>query len=292
MKRLTIPRIARLIVIATVIAITVNSVVWAIADWHLADMRVYQDAALRLRHGEPLYGGEVDSLSAYRYAPWFAYAWIPLTYLPQSVIDVGWSAFLLAGSAVAIRAGLHAAGGSGFVVAILMAGILFGISAIGNIQGPMLALLMVGIPRRWGGVAVGIAASLKLVPFVLTLAFLAQRRWWQAAIAAATAGLLWLPAVFMSIDPVTLDPGAARTLPPIAWMAVAACAGAVAAWAAWRRWPHAPLVAAVAAVLAIPRLFVYEISLVWVGTLELQRADGSAGPTERAVAVDPPGPSG
>ena len=103
--RLPAWRYARLIAIAVIVAIGVNSIVYAIFDWHLADMHVYQDAALRIRAGEPLYGGDVDALSAYRYAPWFAYAWVPLTYLPQAVIDVGWSVFLLAGSALALWPG-------------------------------------------------------------------------------------------------------------------------------------------------------------------------------------------
>src|SRR5688572_27061268 len=108
--RLPAWRFARLIAIAVIVAIGVNSIVYAIFDWHLADMHVYQDAALRIRAGEPLYGGDVDALSAYRYAPWFAYAWVPLTYLPQIVIDVGWSIFLLAGSALALWPGIRLGG--------------------------------------------------------------------------------------------------------------------------------------------------------------------------------------
>src|SRR5688500_6182002 len=80
-------RFARVIAIAVIVAIGVISIVYAIFDWHLADMHGYQDAPPRIRAGEPLYGGDVDALSAYHYAPWFAYAWVPRTYLPQIVID-------------------------------------------------------------------------------------------------------------------------------------------------------------------------------------------------------------
>lgn len=273
MNSLRLPawRVARLVAIAVIVAIGVNSIVWAIADWHLADMHVYQDAALRIRRGEQLYGGAVDALSAYRYAPWFAYAWVPLTYLPQPIVDVGWSVFLLAGSAFALWPGLREGGRSQLLVLLFMAPILFAISAVGNVHGPVLALLMLGIPRRWAGLAVGFTASLKLIPIVLTLIFVAQRRWWQVVIAVGTAAVLWLPAAFMDAATVTFDPGPARTLPEPVWPLVAAAAILGAGVLAWRRSRYVALAAASAAVLAIPRLFVYEISLLLVGTLGLRR---------------------
>ena len=266
--RLRAWRFARLVAIAVIVAIGVNSIVWAVADWHLADMHVYQEAALRIRAGEPLYGGDVDPLSAYRYAPWFAYAWVPLTGVPQAALNVGWSAFLLGGSALAIWAGLRHGGPAQLFVALLMGPILFAISAGGNIQGPMLALLLIGIPRRWAGVAVGIAASLKVFPIVLVLIFVAQRRWWQVAIALATAAALWLPALGMDAAAVTFDPGLARTLTEPLWLLTAALALATAALLALRRSRYVALAAATAAVLTLPRLFVYEVSFLMVGTLD------------------------
>lgn len=262
---------ARLLAIASVVAIGVNSIVWAIADWHLADMRVYQEAALRIRAGEPLYGGDVDALSAYRYAPWFAYAWVPLTYLPQAAINILWSAFLLVGAALSTWAVVRRPSAARVILVLLVGPILFGISAIGNVQAPMIALLILGIPRRWGWLAVGAAASLKVVPLLLALVFVAERRWWQAAAAVVSAVALWLPVAWMSADAVTFDPGLARTLPAAAWLAVGGLAVGTAALLAWRESRHAALAAATAAILALPRLFVYEISLLLVGTLELER---------------------
>src|SRR5687767_6112377 len=87
------------VVVALVVGIGVNNVVQAVVDWHLHDMNVYRDAARRIVAGEPLYGGDVTPLNAYRYAPWFAYAWIPLAALPDTVVDIIWSLLLLAGSA-------------------------------------------------------------------------------------------------------------------------------------------------------------------------------------------------
>lgn len=264
-------RLARLIAIAVIVAVGINSVVWAIADWHLADMRVYQEAALRIRAGEPIYGGVDDTLSAYRYAPWFAYAWVPITHLPQTVINVGWSAFLLAGSALALWSIRRPLTRSRVALLLLMAPILFGISAIGNVHGPMMAVLFLGIPRRWGGLAVGIAASLKVVPILLVLIFVAQRRWTQVAVGVLVAGVLWLPAVWMEWSAVTTDPGGAQVLPLPIWLAVAAGAIALSVAAAIRRSRYAGLAAATAAALALPRLFVYEISLVMVGALDTEQ---------------------
>lgn len=74
-------RWARLLVVALVSGVGISIIVLAVADWHLRDMEVYAAAAWRLRDGQALYGGDVDELSAYRYAPWFAYARVPLTWL-------------------------------------------------------------------------------------------------------------------------------------------------------------------------------------------------------------------
>lgn len=264
---------ARLLVIACVVAIGVNSIVWAIADWHLADMRVYQEAALRIRAGEPLYGGDVDALSAYRYAPWFAYAWVPLTYLPQGVINILWSGLLLAGAALSTWAVVHPRAPARVILVMLMGPILVGISAIGNVQAPMIALLMFGMPRRWGWLAVGVAASLKVVPLVLALVFVAERRWWQAGAAVISAAALWLPVAWMGADALTFDPGPARTLPQAAWLAVGGLAVTTAAVLAWRGSRHAALGAAAAAVLVLPRLFVYEVTLLTAAAQRVEIPD-------------------
>ncbi|MGH2385582.1 MAG: hypothetical protein ACRDGB_11120, partial [Candidatus Limnocylindria bacterium] len=54
-------------------------ILYSIGNWTLEDMDAYWDAAVRLRAGEPLYREYADATAAnvYRYAPWFAFAWIP-----------------------------------------------------------------------------------------------------------------------------------------------------------------------------------------------------------------------
>ena len=177
-------RRAKLLVTALLVGVGISAVVFAVTDWHLHDMEVYEAAALRIRDGQPLYGGDVDQLSAYRYAPWFAYAWLPLTYLPPEVVRVGWSALMLAATVLALLPLIRM---RAVLVVLLFGPILIGISAIGNVHPAMMALLMWGIPRRWGGIAVGLAASLKVVPILLVLHFVAERRWTQAGVALALA---------------------------------------------------------------------------------------------------------
>jgi len=64
------------------------------ANWGFEDVRAYWEAALRLRQGLPLYGGTPDpnSYGVFRYAPWFAWMWVPLTYLPRHVAELLWGA--------------------------------------------------------------------------------------------------------------------------------------------------------------------------------------------------------
>jgi hypothetical protein len=49
------PRLAQIVIIAVLVAIGVNHVVFAVRDWPLGDMDVYLAAAQRLRDGDPLY---------------------------------------------------------------------------------------------------------------------------------------------------------------------------------------------------------------------------------------------
>ena len=63
------------------------------------DAEAYWLAAQRLRGGLPLYGGpRGDETQIYRYAPWFAYAWLPLTYLAHDAAFAVWRGILLAAS--------------------------------------------------------------------------------------------------------------------------------------------------------------------------------------------------
>ena len=62
-----------------------------ITDWNFGDINAYWLAAERLKHGEQLYLGSLnpDSYQVFRYAPWFAWFWVPLTYLPRTLVEMG-----------------------------------------------------------------------------------------------------------------------------------------------------------------------------------------------------------
>ncbi len=137
----------------------------------------------------------------------------------------------------------------------------------------MVTLLVLGMPTRWAGAASGVAASLKVVPILLVLVLIAERRWLQAAVAIMVAGILWSPVLAFEISPVTLDPGVARTLPEPVSSVVVVAVVAVAGALAWQRSRWISLAASTAALLVLPRLFVYEVSLL-IPTLPRKEAIG------------------
>src|SRR5688572_21151847 len=65
-------------------------------NWGLEDVDAYWDAAMRLRASEALYpvGLNPNAYQVFRYAPWFAWLWVPLTFLPKVVAFSLWAAVL------------------------------------------------------------------------------------------------------------------------------------------------------------------------------------------------------
>lgn len=250
-----------LVTLTLLAALGAVSIAEGVTNWHLLDMSAYRDAALRIREGDVLYGGDVHFNSAYRYAPWFAYAWVPLTYLPDAAVRVGWSALLLIGAAFAVRPLMHRSKAS-LLGLLLFAPMMFGTVTGGNVQPLMIGALVVGLSTRWGWLAIGFAASLKLIPLAFCAVFIAQRRWWQLVGAVGATALLWLPVVWMPVEPITFDTGLARMLPWPLWVLVPAGGAAVALAFAVRGSAYTPLAAACAAIIALPRMFVYEIAIL------------------------------
>lgn len=260
----TLPaRGARLVVLAILIGIGVSHVVFAIRDWPLHDMDVYLAAAARLRDGQPLYSSSDPAVNAFWYAPWFAVLWIPFTYLSREVVAVGWSAILLAGTGVTVLL-LARRGRWGAVLALLVGPPLFAVSAGGNIQPLMVLTLFLGFHRPWGPLAVAVAASMKVSPVLLVAAYLARREWLKAIASMVVAGILIFPGFLMGMARAgNWDAAPALFgLSPVVY-GVVVVAALVAAFILPRRF--AVLAAAAAAVLALPRLFVYDVTLLTVG---------------------------
>lgn len=264
-------RFARILVLALVIGLGFNHVWWSVTDWHLDDMNAYWDAAMRLRAGGVLYPPVADVLASevYRYSPWFAWLWTPLTFLPRIVVEVAWSIVLLGASAAAI---LPLARRRAWLAVAFFLPILIGISAGGNVHALLIAALVLGVERRSGPLWIGIAASLKLFPILFVLTYLGRRQWTRAVVSVAIGGLLLAPYLLYDLSNYVTTAGGAALLwdwPVVYGLAVLAAALGALRLATTR---YAWLASSLAVVLALPRSFLYDVTWLMVGAP--RRADG------------------
>ncbi|HEV7200673.1 MAG TPA: glycosyltransferase family 87 protein [Candidatus Limnocylindria bacterium] len=195
------------------------------------DGQAYWMAAERLRAGEELYSATIsqDAAEVYRYAPWFAYAWIPLTYLPEEYVAMGWTLVMLAAWIFPVSAFL-ALGWRERSVAFLVAPPLLVAALGGNVQPAVIALLYAGLERRWGPGAIGVAASLKLFPILFVAVYVARRQWVAAAAAVGLGGFLWLPALASDIRHYPIEVGGAFSLLGMSPVVYAVATAAAVGW--------------------------------------------------------------
>jgi hypothetical protein len=249
---------------AVIIGIGIFNLYEAVIGWHLSDAAAYWDAALRLRAGQPLYPPVAipEASEVYRYSPWFAWAAIPFTFLPIQLAGVLWSVILLAASAWALQPLIRT---RAWLLVALFAPILVGISAVGNVQPLLVAGLVHTVDRRTGPLWVAIAASLKLFPLLLALVYAGRRQWLRFVAAVAITAVLWAPALLYDLSHYPSDAGRAVSLfsvPIVYFLVVGVAIGATLALARTRfGW----LTAAVTVTLALPRLFVYDVTMLMVG---------------------------
>lgn len=257
---------------AAVLAVLIGLVSWTELN-HAAslstgsDMDAYWNAAVRLREGGQLYapGLPTDS-DLYRYAPWFAYAWVPLTLLPKSVVLVAWMSLCLF-AAVASVAPLLWHGPSGWATVALLLPFQLEGAAFGNVQ-PLLVLALVwGLERRSGPLWIAVAASLKATPILLAVVYAGRGEWRRAGIALALSALLIAPMLAFDLSGYSTQIGGGQmsllTVSPILWVLVAVLAIATAWLLAATR--YAWVAGAVSMTLALPRFLLYEISFLVVG---------------------------
>jgi hypothetical protein len=275
-------RLARIVALATIIGIGFNHIWWSVADWHLKDMNAYWDAGLRLRAGEPLFPPVSDVLASevYRYSPWFAWLWAPLTVLPRAAVNVIWSAVLLAATAVAVWPLVER---RAWVAVAFFLPVLVGISAGGNVHAMLIAALVLGVDRRTGPLWIAIAASLKLFPILFALTYLGRRQWWKAAFAVGLSALLLAPYLLYDLTNYVTSAGGAVLLLDWPIVYVAAVVAATAAALALASTRYAWLASSVAVVLALPRSFLYDVTWIMVGT--------QAGPSAHTSDASSPIPS-
>lgn len=232
-----------------------------------SDMDAYWEAAERLRSGEELYrpGIETDS-DLYRYAPWFAVAWIPLTYLPKDAVLLAWMAVCVA-AAVASVAPLAREGLAGWAALVFILPFQLEGAAFGNVQPLLVLMLMWGAPRRSGPLWIALGASLKGAPLVLAAVYAGQGEWRRVALTVGLTALLVAPMLLFDLSAYSTEVGSGQLSPmqwsPVAWGLAALAAIGVTYRLARTR--YAWLAASVATMLALPRFLLYQISFVVIG---------------------------
>jgi hypothetical protein len=286
-------RLARIAALAIIVAITVANVVWALQDWHLHDMDVYWTAGQMWRDtGNPytLAAGTNDN-SVFRYAPWFAAIWVPLTELPRMSVNIGWSAVLVATSFTAVWPTLRAGGRSSLPFVLLMFGIMFGMAAGGNVHGLMIAWLVFGAERRSGPLWIALAASLKAVPLLYVLVYAGRRQWGRVAVTLGLFGVLTAPMLLFDRPPLASEFGLSNSLWNIApwlWLLAVPVAALAAAAISFRANRSAWPAVGTAINLILPRLFIYDVTFLLPGLAETIRRfgrDGGGKPTGTPRAI-------
>jgi hypothetical protein len=251
-----------------------------------ADVAAYWGAAERLREGEPLYvAGAANASDLYRYAPWFAYAWVPLTFLPREAMTAAWVGLMVAAAAAStlplLRHGVAGAAAFALFAPLQLQGAIFG-----NVQPLLVLLLLWGVERRSGPLWIAIGASLKAVPLLLVLVYAGRGEWRRAALALLLTAVLVAPAFLFDLSayPTQSGPGQmSLTAVAIQLFVLVAVAGAVVAYVGARsryRW----LFGALAMLLALPRALTYEAGFLLVG-LAHRSGTIASGLTDQATAV-------
>ena len=265
-------RRALVIVAAPVVATLIALAAWTEFN-HAAslstgsDMDAYWEAALRLREGEPLYrpGIETDS-DLYRYAPWFAAAWVPLTFLPKEAVLLAWMTLCLT-AAIGSVAPLAREGVAGWAALVFLLPFQLEGAAFGNVQPLLVLMLLWGAPRRSGPLWIAIGASLKGAPIVLATVYAGRGEWRRALLTVGLTALLVAPMLLFDLSGYSTEVGSGQLSPmqwsPAVWAAAALLSIAVTYRLASTR--YAWLAASVATMFALPRFLLYQISFVAIG---------------------------
>jgi hypothetical protein len=242
-------------------------------SWGFEDVGAYWEAAFRLRDGLPLYGGpgDPDSYRVFRYAPWFAYLWVPLSYLPRQAAELIWAAGLGAASLAVLWALVRLRTAATLALALVLLPWFLSLVQVGNVQPLVVAMLAFGISRRSGPLWIALAASIKAVPILYLLVYVARREWARIGIALAATALLVFPVLLTGAAGYTTDPGRSFSLyyyvSPLAWAVAGGAATVLAAWLAWRRSPFVWVATSVAVMLVAPRAHPTYATFLVVGLL-------------------------
>ena len=254
--------------VAVLIALTSYALItYALARPVGVDVTAYWNAAERLRNGETLYAaGAANASDLYRYAPWFAVAWIPLTYLPFEAVVSGWVGLMVAAALIStvplLRLGPTGWAAFAFFLPLQLQGAVFG-----NVQ-PLLVLgLMWGVNRRSGPVWIALGASLKAVPLALALVYAGRGEWRKAAVAVGLTALLVAPMLLFDLSGYSTDPGPNQNslagVSAFLFIPIAIASLVITYWLARTRYGWAA--GAFAMIATLPRLLSYQATFMLVG---------------------------
>jgi hypothetical protein len=248
------------------------------------DADAYWHAALRLREGLPLYGGpRGDETEIYRYAPWFAYAWVPLTYLGQATAYLVWRGLLLAAAVAAVWPLLRTRSPAGLTLAVLALCLMISNLPAANVTTLIVGALAMGLPTRAGPVLLGFAGSLKIFPLLFVAGYIAERRWRDAAVALGVAAILWLQVLAFDVSTYPTAIGGSSfyvggtslySISPVLWGIVAVLVGALLVLLIARRSPWTWLAAGAAISTVVPRAWLPDAAYVVPAAVMLLRAVG------------------
>ncbi len=240
------------------IAIGVSLTVFALTrqEWVMSDGLIYQEAAQRLRDGDPLYVPAEIGERSYRYSPWFAFVWMAVP-IPEAIWLLAMTICAIASVIPALRSGWW-----GISIGALVFPYLLIAAMGGHVQPAIIAALVYGVRTPWGPAAIAIAASLKLTPILYVLVYLARRQWREAMLALLLTAALVLPILLFDLTYFPTDTVGSWGLfewSPVLWAVVVSVLGAFV----WVRpsW----FGASVLAMLAIPKFVYYDVSYLLVG---------------------------
>jgi hypothetical protein len=246
------------------------------------DADAYWHAALRLREGLPLYlPAGADETEVYRYAPWFAFAWLPLTLLSQAAAFVVWRGLLVLAACAAVVPLLRRPSPAGITLAVLVFCLLISNLPAANVTTLMIGVLALGLPTRAGPILLGFAGSLKVFPLLLVIGYLAERRWRDATVALGVAGILWLHLLAFDLGtyPTTTVAGDSFYLGGVSLLAIHPALQVIGgvlllglgAVLVWRGSAWAWLVAGAAIPTVVPRVWLPDAAWIIVGAVMLVR---------------------